>query len=83
VEFKYTKHQTARGSRPDDESFDKVFLIKNVTELRATYQVRMLAYMATKKGKKLVIQLPKGAKLHGSLKELRKNVPNVIKVERV
>lgn len=83
MEFKYTKHQTVRGTRPDDESFDKVFLIKNVTELRATYQVRMLTYMASKKGKKLVIQLPKGAKLHSSLKELKKSASNVIKVERV
>lgn len=82
MEFKYTKHQTVRGTRPDDESFDKIFLIKNLSELRATYQVRMLAYMAFKKGKKLVIQLPKGAKLHSSLKELKKNSPSVIKVER-
>ena len=83
MEFKYTKHQIARGTRPDDESFDKVFLIKQVSELRATYQVRMLTYMASQKGKKFIIQLPKEAKLHNSLKELRKNAPGVIKVERI
>jgi len=82
MEFKYTKHQVPRGTRPDDEIHDKVILIKSATELRATYQVRMLAYMASTRNKKLVIKLPKGAKLHGSLKLLRKNTEGLIKIER-
>ena len=82
MEFEYSRHQVVRGSRPDAEGFDKLYLIKNVSELRATYQVRLLAYRAHKEGKKLILRLPKGAKLHPSLKALRKECGSLIKVER-
>ena len=80
--FRYTGHQVPRGARPDAETYDKLYLIKNVSELRATYQVRLLAYRAQQEGKKLVIRLPKGAKQHSSLRMLRRECGNRIKVER-
>jgi hypothetical protein len=82
IQFFYTKHQVARGSRPDAEAWDALYLIKNVSELRATYQIRLLAYRATQERKKLVIRLPRGAKLHRTLRELRKQSAGVILVER-
>ena len=82
MEFRYTKHQVARGSRPDAESHDKLYLIKNVSELRATYQVRLLAFRALKEGKKLVLRLPKEAREHSSLRELRKACGSLMRIER-
>jgi hypothetical protein len=46
MDYKLTRHQVARGSRPDVEKFNRMYLIKNVGVLRATYQIRLLAYLA-------------------------------------
>jgi hypothetical protein len=82
MEFKYTKHQVARGVLPDAETSDKIILLKRCSELRATYQIKLLAYLAYQKQKKLVIELPKNAKIHNSLKELSKQHLKLIKIER-
>ena len=72
MEFKMTKQQVARGARPDGETFDKLVLIKKVSELRATYQIRLLTYRAVEERKKLVIDVPKDCKVHDDLKILAK-----------
>jgi hypothetical protein len=82
INFRYTQHQVARGTRPDAETYGKLYLIKNVSELRATYQVRLLAYRAQQEGSKLIICLPKGAKQHSSLRKLRRDCGTLIKIER-
>lgn len=81
-EFKYTSHQVARGTKADAESHDKFYLIKNVTELRATYQIRLLTYRASSEGKNLVLRIPKGARVHASLRALRRECGSLIKIER-
>ena len=83
MDYKYTKHQVARGTRADHETNDKLLLLKKVSVMRATYQVRLLAFIASQKGKKLVIRMPKGAKIHSSLRDLRNATGNLIKIERV
>lgn len=82
MNFKYTRHQVARGSLPDSETFDKLILIKRVSEMRATYQVRLLTYLAHQKRKKLVIEVPKYCKIHKSLRGLRKQFPKLINIVR-
>lgn len=82
MEFRQTKHQVARGARPDGEAHDKIVLIKKVTEMRATYQVRLLAYRASQEGKKLVIDVPRECKVHGTLRALAKQLPRTIKITR-
>jgi len=82
VEYRYTKHQVARGSLPDAESHDSLLLIKRVSEMRATYQVRLLTFFAIQTGRKLTIELPKKSKLHKSLKDFRKQFPSVVKIVR-
>jgi hypothetical protein len=37
MQFKYTKHQVARGALPDAQFGDKIYLVKKVSRLRATY----------------------------------------------
>lgn len=80
---KYTRHQVPRGTRPDAEVADRLYLIKNVSVLRATYQVRLLAYRAGQSGKKLVIRMPRSAKLARDLTELRREHGKTIVIERV
>ena len=81
MEFLYTKHQMPRGARADAEVGDKVYLIKNVSELRLTYQIKMLTYMSQTRNKKLIIRLPKAAKIHESLREFVRGVNGLIKIE--
>jgi hypothetical protein len=81
MQLKYTRHQVPRGSRPDAETMDKIYLIKNVSILRATYQIRLLVFKAVDGHKKFVLKVPKACQLHNSLKELIKMTGKTIKRE--
>jgi len=83
IEFKYTMYQTARGARPDAEVNGKLYLIKNVSEMRLTYQIKILAYFAELRGKKLIVQLPFKAKVHSSLRRFVRSHAELVKIERV
>lgn len=63
VEPRYTRHQVVRGCRPDAVKGNKCYLIKNVTQMRLTYQVRLLADMADARSMTLVIRLPASSSL--------------------
>lgn len=82
MEFSYTRHQTPRGSKADAEVGDKLYLIKSVSGLRLTYQIRVLAFMAHERSKKLIVQLPKDAKVHESLRRFVRDSEGLIKIER-
>jgi hypothetical protein len=43
---------------PDAEQFNRMYLFKNVRFLRATYQIRLLAFFAVDKQKQLVLRVP-------------------------
>lgn len=78
MEFIMTKRHVARGARPDIEANNNLYLIKNVSSLRPTYQIRLLLYRATQEGVKLVIEVPKSCKISTSLKALIKsNLRNI------
>lgn len=82
MEFKHTKHQVARGTRPDAETFDKFFLIKRVSEIRATYQIRLLTYRAVREGRRLIIEVPKECKIHSDVRELMRQYSKSVAVVR-
>jgi hypothetical protein len=71
-----------RGARPDAENPNELLLIKRVSELRATYQIRLLTSRAVREGKKLVIEVPKECKLHISLRDLTKRYPRNLTIAR-
>lgn len=83
ITFKYTKHQVPRRTIPDDEDATKYYLLKNVSILHATYQIRLLTYYAIQNNKKLIIRVPKHCKKGDSLKEFMKEYSKSIKIERV
>jgi hypothetical protein len=82
-EFRNTRHQVARGTRPDAEKGDRFYLFKNVTSLAATYQIRLLTFLAVQQQKKLIIRVPKVCKAKESLRRLMADCPQVVKIERV
>lgn len=65
-----TKRHVARGARPDAVMNNRLYLIKNVSGLRATYQIRLLLYRAVQEGMKLVLDVPKACRLSDDLKAL-------------
>lgn len=82
MELAYTKHQTFRGAKADAEVGNKMYIIKSTSDLRLTYQIKMLSYMAQTQGKMLIIRLPKEANVHNSLKEFVRSMNGLIKLER-
>lgn len=83
IDYRYTRHQVARGSRPDAVSGSKAYLIKNVSELRLTYQIRLLTFLAAERRSRLVIRIPKSAQLSRDLRAFVKEHSAVLKIERV
>jgi len=81
MELQYTRHQMPRGSLPDAETIDKIYLVKNVSIFRATYQVKLLAFKATQTHKKLILTVPRNCQFHPSLKELINLTGKTIKRE--
>jgi len=67
MDDKKTRHQVARGAFPDAQAHDALVIYKNVSLLRATYQIRLLIYMSLQRGLKLRILVPKATKLHPAL----------------
>jgi len=83
MQFRYTRHQVPCGARADAETFDKIILIKNVSTIRATYQIRLLAFKAVETRKRLVITIPKHCQLDNTLRDLMKELPKTVRVEKV
>jgi hypothetical protein len=65
---RFTKHQVPRGARPDAIKGDRVYLIKAVERMRLTYQVRVLTAEAQDRGMRLIIRLPKSARVSSDLR---------------
>ncbi len=55
---------------PDAETFNRMYLIKNVLKLRATYQIRLLAFKAVDKKMQLILRVPKACIFDMSLNDL-------------
>ena len=67
METEPTPSPRPRGARADAETSDTFYLIKNVPALRATYQIRLLAWQAAESGKKLVLMVPPGCRFDTAL----------------
>lgn len=76
MEVKTTRHQVARSAMPDAESFNRMYLIKHVLRLRATYQIRLLAFRAVEKKMQLILRVPEACVFDDSLSDLIKKCGN-------
>jgi len=81
--LKYTKHQIPRGVLSDAETANEIVVIKYVSMLRATYQIRLLAFKAYDTGKKLVLTVRKDCQIHPTLRELSERLPMNIRIKRI
>jgi hypothetical protein len=70
MDRRYTRHQVLRGAKPDAERFNVMYLLKNVPKLRATYQIRLLAFKAVSEKKKLILTVPAHCEFSPLLEEL-------------
>lgn len=82
-EFRYTRHQTPRGTRADAEQANKLYLFKNVSRLHATYQIRLLTFRAKQEGKKLILRVPKHCQKEDSLAAFIKRHSDLVVLEKV
>ena len=82
MEYRMTRNQVARSARADRETWDTFLLLKNVSELRATYQIRLLVFRAAKEGKKLVVEVPNSCRIHDDLRKLQKAYPRNMRIVR-
>jgi hypothetical protein len=82
VQFRYTHHQVARGSRPDGQDRETAHLVKNVLELRLTYQVRLLTFLAQGSGKRLLISIPRSARISRDMRAFLEENKATVKVRR-
>jgi hypothetical protein len=67
-----------RGARPDAETAGQIHLVKNVSELRATYQVRLLAVKAAETRKVLILRVPRHCRFAADLQSLVAARPGLI-----
>lgn len=68
--YRYTKHQIARGSRPDAVAGGHLIPARLTTILRATHRIRMLLFVAVKNDVKLVLRLRRDTRLSPALLDL-------------
>jgi hypothetical protein len=68
-----------RGVRPDAETPDRIYLIKNVPLLFATQQIRLLTAKAALSRKQLFIVTPASCRFDKSLEELMQSQPEIIR----
>ena len=73
---------TPRSTNADGADNTAFILLKRVSELRATYQIRLLTYFAFKEQKSLIIYVPLNFQPHPSLVDLQNKCPGVIKIVR-
>lgn len=81
-DLRYTRHQVPRGTRADAERHNALYLFKNVSALRLTYQIRLLTFRAADIGCKLIIRVPAHCKLHPSLRDFQREHSDVVKIEK-
>jgi len=77
MDAKYTRNQVLRSALPDAEKFNVMHLVKNVSKLRATYQIRLLAYRAVGNKMKLILKVPAHCEFSTSLQALIDTQGNV------
>jgi hypothetical protein len=65
---KLTRHQTARGTRPDGARGHEWILVKDVSLMRLTYQIKLLTYFASQKRLTLSVYVPGDAEVHADLR---------------
>ncbi len=84
MDYRYTRGQVARGARPDaTDGGNTWYLLKFVSELHLTYQIRLLTFSAGEAGARLVIRVPRPCRLSRPLRTFIRDHKATLKLERV
>jgi hypothetical protein len=73
-----TRRQIPRSALADSEAFNKMYLIKSCSKLRATYQIKLLAFKAVETNTKLILKVTKSREFNETLNELLKRCGNAV-----
>jgi len=71
-----------RGTRSDGTKGRDLYLIKRVSLMRLTYQIRLQTYAALQRGGKLILVLPHGAQIHPTLENFMLSHPHLLQIIR-
>jgi hypothetical protein len=82
MDLRYTRHQVARGSRPDATVGSTAYIVKKVTRMRLTYQIRLLTFLAEEQRGRLVVRVPRGCALSPDLRTFVKRHASVLRIEK-
>jgi hypothetical protein len=83
MDYHRTQPQVPRGSLPDAGDDSTWLLLKNVSTLRLTYQIRLLTFGAGETRRRLVIKVPRPCELSPDLKTFVRANKRVVKIEEV
>jgi hypothetical protein len=72
-----------RATCPDAETDTRLYLVKNVSVLRATYQVRLLAYRAMVEHKELILKVPEECEFARNLQDFVRRTGKLIHREPI
>ena len=67
--YRSSRRQAVRGSRPAATDGPSWYLMKKVTHLRLTYQIKLLTFAAGESGARLIIRVPGGCQVSTPLHE--------------
>lgn len=74
--------RSPRGTRPDAERPGEFLVVKNVGVLGATYQMRLLIFLASQRGYHVVLRVPHHFTPAPSLSALLEQHPGVVRIEK-
>ena len=82
-QIRHSRFQTPRGALADAETHEAIYLFKNVSKLRLTYQIRLLAFRAAQEGRKLVLRIPKECQVDRALGDFVRAMKPSVRIEKV
>ncbi|GIH09340.1 hypothetical protein Rhe02_74070 [Rhizocola hellebori] len=84
MDHRYSRRQAARGSRPDaTDDGSSWYLLKMVSHMRLTYQIKLLTFAAAESGALLIIRVPRACHVSDSLRDFLSAHKARVKLERV
>lgn len=82
LKVKYTKKPSLRGTMPDGQKNNQVFIFKFSSTLNLTYQIKLLAFMCHEKNFTLVISVNKNCVIKPKLNEFLSKFADFVELER-
>jgi hypothetical protein len=84
MDHRYSRRQATRGTRPDaTDGGSSWYLLKMVSHMRLTYQIKLLTFAAGESGAQLIIRVPRSCRLSDPLRDFLNTHKARVTLERV